>query len=331
VTSRFAKNVVYFALGFLLFELVRRTLVPPVPGPIEKGLAPLLAQRNDCSVLVVGPSYVASQILPEVFNREAERIRLRERICRFGTAQLRGYELRRVLERLLEHDWPRLKVVVIDITLGDGIAFEPENWMKPRVVEWHTLGSVPWLLRYYDERRPLPLGDRLPRLLAHAKHLSAHYAEVGHGIELVGSFDFVERLRPDSGPLPKRRSSKASKRKRERGDAYRRHVQGMIEQGSKRRRNDGSAWALELRELVRARGKEAYFLIAPVLYSPAIPKQALRGKDRIVLFDYNDPRRYPELYEERVRGRTSHLNKTGSTRYSELFARELKEFRQRKR
>jgi hypothetical protein len=329
VALRFAKNLAYFALGFLTFELLRRTLVPPVPGPIEKQLAPLLAERNDCSILALGPSYVDRQILPEVFNHEAERIRLRERICTYGASGLRGYELRRVLERLLAHDWPRLKLVVIDITLGNSIDFDPENWMKPRVVEWHTLEAVPWLMSYYDERRPLPLGDALPRLLAHAKHLSAHYAEVGHGLELVASVNLVERLRPKSVLEPKRGSHQTGKRH---GRSYRRHVKGMIERRRKRGPRTGdSGWALELRELVRARDKEAYFLIAPVLYSPAVPRRALRGKDRLVVFDFNDPRRYPELYEPNVRGNTSHLNKTGSVRYSELFARELKKLRRRRR
>jgi hypothetical protein len=327
---RFGKNVAYVAIGFLLFELVRRALVPPVPGPIERELASVLAQRSSCTVLAVGPSYVKSQIVPDAFNREAERIGLRERICKYGASSLRGYELRTVLERLLEHEWPRLKLVLIDITLGDGIDFEPENWLNPRLVEWHTLESMPWLLAYYDEREPLPLGDKLPRLVSHAKHLLAHYAEVGKGVEMLGSVDLLERFRPKSEPAAQSEAERAERRPR--GARYERQVRNLIERRGKRGRNNvDSGWALELRSLVRAHDKEAYFLVAPVLYTARIPRRARRGKDRLVVFDFNDPERYPELYEERVRGNTSHLSRAGSIRYTELLARELKELERRQR
>ncbi|HEX6273803.1 MAG TPA: hypothetical protein VFZ53_12225 [Polyangiaceae bacterium] len=326
---RFGKNVAYFALGFLMFELVRRALVPPVPGPIERELATVLAQRSSCTVLAVGPSYVKSQIVPDAFDREADRIGLRERVCKYGASSLRGYELRKVLERLLEHDWPRLRLVLIDITLGDGIDFEPDNWLNPRLVEWHTLQSMPWLLAYY-EREPMPLGDKLPRLVSHAKHFLAHYAEVGHGIEWLGSLELLERFRPRSEPIAPGEAERAERRRR--GARYDRQVRKLIERRSKRERNAAdSGWALELRSLVRAHDKEAYFVVAPVLYSARVPKRARRGRDRLVVFDFNDPERYPELYEERVRGTTSHLNRRGSILYTELLARELEEHERRRR
>jgi hypothetical protein len=322
VLSLIVRNSTYFLLGFLLLDIARRATVLPVPRPIEQRMEPVLAERRSCSVLFVGPSYVESQIIPEDFNREADRIGLNERACKFGASGLRGYELRWSIERLLAHDWPRLRLVVVDITLGDSIGFDADNWLKPRMIEWHTVESFPWLLAYYDEREPLPFGDRISRLTAHAKHVAAHHLEIGRGLDALGSLKFLERFRPNVEPSTARRSSN---KWRLQGRRHERRIAKLI----RNRRRHGptygdSGWAMELREVVRSRGKEAWFLIAPVLGERSIPRRSVRGRDRLVVLDLNDPARFPELYTEDVRGRTHHLRGHGKRLYSERLAREIK-------
>jgi hypothetical protein len=324
---RLAKNAALFVLGFLLLLVLRRIVLPPAAWPLERQTAPLVAERFSCSVLFVGPSYVREQIYPRVFNAEAERIGLRAHACSFGTAQLRGYELRWLLERLLSYDWPRLELVVIDITLGDTLQFHEKNWMHPRVVEWHRSDAVPWLSGYYESslrRRPL---KTIPVLWAHAKHVGARHLELGQGVAALRTFRLLDRLRMaeagDRQPPARRRADKRPKKARPVGEKYEQEVDDL--RASKRRKDRAkSDWPLELRALVRERGKEAYFLIAPVLYHRAIPSRAISGRDRLVVFDFNDPEAYPELYRAEARGRTSHLNKEGSIEYSKLLARALK-------
>ena len=82
---------------------------------------------------------------------------------------------------------------------------------------------------------------------------------------------------------------------------------------------------------MRAHGKEAYFLIAPVLYHVKHPKQARRAEDGLVVLDFNDPENYPQLYERKVRGNTSHLTESGSRMYSKYLARSLKQLERRRR
>jgi len=331
VVTRFAKNLAYFLLGLLLADLGRRAVFSPLPGPIERGAAPLLAERRTCSVLFVGPSYVEAQIVPEAFNREAERIGLRARACKYGAAGMRAFELRLLLERLLSHDWPALEHVVIDITLGERVDFEPDNWLKPRLVEWHTRESIPWLFAYYERRGPLPFGESAALLWAHAKHLAAHHGQIGEGVERLGSLDLLERHRRKAELEPPRNGSGRA-RGRAYGEAYERLLAAKIEERRRRGPKYGdSEWALELRSLVRARDKEAFFLIAPVLYPSKVPKRAVRGRDRLVVLDFNDPIRFPELYEESARGNTSHLRGRGKVLYSELLARELKRLKRRSR
>ena len=46
------------------------------------------------------------------------------------------------------------------------------------------------------------------------------------------------------------------------------------------------------------------------------------------MLDYNDPDRYPELYEVEARGNTSHLASSGRVHYSRLLARDLAKLEQ---
>ncbi len=323
---RFAKNLSFTLLGFLLVL----ALLPRVPGPLEQRADPLLAERADCGVLFIGPSYVANQIEPDAFNREADRIGLDAHACKFGAPALRGFELRMWLERLLSHDWPRLRLVVVDITLGDEVGFNSENWLKPRVIEWHTLEALPWLMTYYEEREPLPLAKKVPELWAHAKHVGAHYLRIGEGVEGLGFVRIADGLRPKPSEKPRRegRVTDGRNRERVRGAAYRRRIENLRVRRANPRTGP-SDWPLELREVVRAHKKEAYFLIAPVLYNPRTPRRASTGGDRLVLLDFNQPDRFPELYREEVRGNTSHLRGEGPELYSALLAREIQRVERR--
>jgi hypothetical protein len=326
---RFAKNFAGFLLGLLLSVLARRALLPPIPGPLGKKAASVLAERASCNVLFLGPSYVASQFVPETFNREAERIGSRTRACKFGATALRGYELRMWLERFLAEDWPNLEIVVLDITLGDGLDFERANWFKPRVVEWHTWEAMPWLLDYYEQRERLPFLEQIPELWVHTKHLGAHYVELGQGVDALGALKLLERFRKKDAP-PSSEATRTSARERAeraaaRAPSLRRQISRLTALRARGPRVGDNGWALELQSVVRASGKKAYFLIAPVLYSPVVPQRKGRNprEGRFVVFDYADPERYPELYRIKARGNTSHLSASGREIYSSLLARDL--------
>src|SRR5262249_25390949 len=64
------------------------------------------------------------------------------------------------------------------------IGFEPQNWFKARMLEWHTLDSIPWLAAYY-RRDPRRWHEKLPEIRSHLEHVGAHYLLLGRGTELV--------------------------------------------------------------------------------------------------------------------------------------------------
>jgi hypothetical protein len=269
--------------------------------------------RPECRFLFVGPSYIRAQFLPEAFDAEAERIGLGGRSCKFGRSSLRGYEVRHELERLLSHDWPKLELVVIDTTLGSAkVGFQRDNWLKPRLIAWHTLDALPWLWKFY-ERDARSWHEKAPVVATHVEHVAANYAGLGRATSLLSGLADTEQEAPTQNePVSARKHDQLlrkltwSKRAFARDEKY-----------------GTSRWPLELRSLVRAHGAEAWFLHAPVWKTVRQPGRAHRGSDRLVLLDFNDPERFPELYRPKARGNTQHISPETYSVYSRLLAREV--------
>jgi hypothetical protein len=343
----------------------------------------LSEKRAWCQVFLIGPSY-ADMVVPSAFDDEAQRIGLNKRFCHLGRTGMVGFELEQEIEFALSHDWPKLELVLVDVTLGETIGFQEANWFKSRAVEWHTVAGMKWLLDHY---RGNP--KRWPKLriwVAHVRHLLAHYASLGRAPELVGwrepqkktprtrrrdnakraeiekrdaaaaERDAKERRAKKSRPEPEPQRTKAakararkaklakSKREASKADsakaevpkaetreerALRTHqsqVAELIEsnrESKKKPRYFDDAFIRRIRDKVRARGKEAFFVYAPVYYAPKLPISSERGKDPITLLRFNDPERFPELYLLSSRGRTSHLRVKARPIYARILADEL--------
>ena len=326
----FVRKALGFLVGFILTAALIHLFMPRRPGLVDKQFRKALAAREYCDVLFVGPSYVASNVDPEVFDDEAKAIGFPVRSCKFGVSALKGYELKLNIERLLEHDWPRLKLIVIDITLGIGVEFADDNWFKERVLEWHTWESIPWLFDYYDEKDARRWSKKGPLLWTHLEHVLARYTHLGGGRDLLEDARPLERLVERGGPKNvNARSSREIVRDEKTRVKRRAHARGVAllkKHKAKRRppkKSELGDWSLELRDQVRSHGLEAYFLLASVYTPETKPKQARRGRDRLVVLDFNDPARYPDLYRRDSRGFTHHLNRNGTVIYSRLLAREL--------
>jgi hypothetical protein len=329
--------------GFAVTAAALYAVVPRrvTPATLEEQEA--LADRKRCQVLFVGPSYVQSMVMPEVFNEEARRIGLPVHACKFGRKGLRGYEMRHYIQRLLQYEWPRLKLLIVDLTLRPRLGFEAENRFKRRMLEWHTFAAVPWLASFY-QRDPRPWRDKAPEIWSHTLHVGGNYLQLGRGAELLSELRLVDALagrrgatlpdvfEGDEGEEEDEEEPLEVKKRRSRRPIpeqhpdYRRRLKRIKHKKGKlleRGKTQPSEFASELREVIRGHGYEAYFLYAPVWVSNKPLRGSVRGEDRLVLLDFNDPFKYPELYREKHRGRTHHLNPEGSVVYSKLIAREL--------
>lgn len=345
-TGRFARNLAVACMSAGLALAALHSL-GPVPTPITLDAERVSKERERCEVLFVGPSYVVAQIHPRVFDRKARKLGHKVRSCIFGGTGLRATELRVHLENLLDQPWPRLSLVVIDVTLGDEPRFDPENWFHPRSVQWHTWQSAVWIYEYYREHAWHVGGEQVTGELVinHLKHLGANYLNVGvgvHKVSLLGILSRMQRLAGRDVPLPTSQEEQyyaddlatRDEKKREQSRVYVEQTTDAVHAGrvarlvrkKQRRMRDverEGAWLEELRTMVRQHGSEAYFLQAPVW--KALPGRIAQvsKNDPLVFLDFDDPKAYPQLYEPRNRGRSNHVSWYGGVVYSKLLAIEI--------
>lgn len=319
------RGTVYFLGGFAPVAMVLYALVAQ---DAEGAFDATFQAARSCNVLFVGPSYVRDGVFPHVFDREAKKLGSELHACKYALSSLKGYEVQRDLEVLLRERWPRLELVVVDITLGSGVSFEKDNWFKARVVDWHTFGSVRWLYTYYREQGLRGLA--LARTLApHYAHVALNYLGVGRGVALLEQARLLDRRR--TTPRHVRRdyevrtlSVRATRRLR--GPEYESQLQTLRDAKLAAQANHeevSDTWARELERVVRDHGYDVAFLLAPVLTVKQPPPATRPGARPLTILDFDDPRAYPELYASDCRGYTSHLNERGADVYSRLLAREI--------
>jgi hypothetical protein len=320
------RNLACF-LGALVLTSAALYAVVPHERPV---LDEVLAKSGSCQVLVVGPSYVQMGIHEAEFDAESRRIGLDLKSCVFAQGALQGYEVRHSLELLLSHEWPKLEHLIIDITLGESVRFDQGNWFKPRFVDWHTWESVPWLLSYYERQRG-SLTRYAPQLLKHVQHLLMNYLGIGRGLRVLQRTPELVTEADDpalDAPAVRERSGKRNENEIDDYPGLLRRLTREKRALRKARETAPDVWPQQLRALVRRyQRKDPIFLISPILASRALPRGAVSSKRRLVVLDFQDPARYPELYTEDVRGRTHHLKGEGPTHYSRLLARELHAWR----
>jgi hypothetical protein len=304
-------NTLFACLAFLTMAAALRWLMPVALTADQREEEHTLRPRGECTVLFLGPSYV-KQIDLRAFDAAASRLGFEARACKLGRSSLRGVELERELDSLLNYPWPNLKLVVVDVTLDDTIEFKERNWFKRRLVDWHDWQGVNRLVRFFTrDRRPWQKQAR--EVWAHARHLMANYVVLGRGADWLATLTTHREREVDSIP-PKRRGEYTQRLRRLK---WARHQQ------RRKPTYESSSWPLELRKRIRSHGYEAVFLYAPVWRVKRLPARAVVGRERLTYLDFADPDRYPELYIESARGTTHHLTPSAYKPYSKRIAEEL--------
>jgi hypothetical protein len=314
-----ALKAVLAALGFVGTVLALHAFAPKVRD--DEGEFEQMAKY--CEVLFVGPSYVRSQVFPAVVDAEADRLGKPFRSCKFARTAMYGYEQKWELDRLLSHSWPKLRLVVFDVTTGDKTGVKRENLFNPRVIQWHDVGQLSWFAERADRS-----DDRAAvffEAVEHVEHFVAHQLLLGQGAVHLQQAGETEEERLEKLLRRGRNPPRPTK-------ADRRKNIGRVKQAAKKKQKvladkpadkDLTRWALELRELVRAHGVEGQALLAPVWGARLVRSEPAEGVDPMVVHDFNDPGRYPQLYDIDARGWGSHLNESGSYEYSKLLAKSV--------
>jgi hypothetical protein len=317
-------------LGFVLGLLATAALFYRFVQPSDPAFEAAFAEASRCNVLFVGPSYLEVGLKTEVFDAETRALGHPLRSCMFTRSALRSYELKHDLEQLMNHRWPALRQVAVDMTLfPGGVGFERQNWFNPRTVHWHTWDGLTWLYRHYRAGKK-SWRERAPELVGHLQHVAMNYLGIGRGGVILTRARKVERLlgwetgqeKPrEVNRLPRFR--KKVKLSDEEAEAATRRLAQEKASARARRPSDDDSWARELEPVIRARRFEPVFLYSPVYVNRMPPRLTRTGKKPLVFLDFDDPDRYPELYEPDSRGRTAHLSDEGAEHYSRILAKEL--------
>jgi hypothetical protein len=265
-------------------------------------------------------------VLPDVIDEESRRRGNPIRSCKVARTAMKGYEIKRELDILLDKPWPKLKLVMIDITLGSDNRFNVKNDYTPRVLRWHTWEFLPWYLEHLDGERiknQNPIRAYSSRLLRHFKHFAVNQLLVGRGAEHLAT---LSEAPPKERWVYKPPTSEEKIRKRRRTNDKRvRELRKQIQVPSQRDAKLRGEWFLELRDLTRSHGVEADALFAPVWRYHPLSKNVFPKNDPPVVHDYADPEKYPILYKFGAHTGSEHLSHSGSHDYSTLLGRDLAE------
>lgn len=319
-------RLLWTMLGLASGLIVLGSIAPRPEEPIHREARQL---GKYCEVLFVGPSYVNSQVLPDVIDAEAARRGVPLKSCKYARTSLKGFELRLVLDTLLREQWPHLKLVVVDITLGPDTRFAERNAYTSRVLRWHTWDFLRWYLDHTQGQKVARSGlarktDLAERFSMHLKHVVVNTLLVGRGSEHLTALSEHPTEKPWIYKPPTKKKA-LQKQARENKKRVKTLLRRREEKRTRIAPHAMGGWLKELRDVVRSHGVEADGLIAPV-WSPAyVSSKPFPDGDPPVVHAFDDPIKYPVLYRSDSHTKSEHLSSKGSHHYSVLLGSVLAE------
>lgn len=312
-----ARNSALFLAGFLGVVAAQQfRLAVPRSGEVVKKWRHIGEHGGRYSLIFAGSSRVAHHFIPEQFDSSLRASGIECRSFNFGIGGMFPPESFYVLRNLLESSRTKPRWVAIDLMEFRPIA--PGNEESERAVAWHDWRHTGLALQMTATR-----GDASPwgSPAYHARLFATRTVALGRwqdAVQRVGKFgDWKFEKLTDTGfePMEKRRMS-ALELAEFRSAIARLKASGTpIEMPAPYRQE-----LLSLVEFVRSHGAEPVFVVAPV-------PQPVRFRDwppsGVKQFAYDDPARYPQLFEEEDRYDSGHLLESGAKKFTAIFANEF--------
>jgi hypothetical protein len=320
---RIVRSLAAFVLGLSLSCAALRAIARRNPSETGGMLEHLAARGSEYDLLVIGPSFVRIHFLPPLFDRRMHENGVDLVSFGFGMSGLTGAEMDYYIERILEMPLPKLKWVLIDVTLSQEPRLDRGNWWNRRVIAWHVPEEYPALQRGVLAAKG-ELWPKLARLATHARHVLLNVGNVGEGVYALNHAVWTSSQRVQ----PRSRfhlGSSAHGRPNKKAEAYQRHARehtaasARLSKARKQPPRRNNAFALKWRDAFRARGVDTFFVISPVLTDARIPSK-VRGARSLHVLDFNDPEKYPALYDPKLRYEPVHFVYDGAVLYTETLA-----------
>jgi len=333
LTKSLAKNSLYGAIAlvaFLTASFVIHSLLPPVvPKGIAAKLEFFVQHKDEFDTLIVGTSRLYYSISPELFDQTTRENGFPTRTFNFGIDGMHPPENFYVLEQILKTKPRKLKWVVLEMA---DIQTKWDNILgTQRLVYWHdwprtalTLkkalnprGNANWLIK--TTRLWLARRDLFSNLFLFGKQFS----NAGRAADLFPS-EKRERFRDaevELGPrrdgyriagdaMSPERAALFQARLAQEVSAAPRFLDPATEEGYR-------TAASQLREA----GAAPLFVVAPILFQSTV--RFRNSPPPAPLVSFNDSRKFPALYDTRVRIDDAHLTSEGAAEFTRLLAQEF--------
>ena len=318
-------------LAFIATSALIHALLPPmVPKGIAAKLEFFTQHKDEFDTVIVGTSRLYYSISPEIFDKTTRENGLPTRTFNFGIDGMHPPENFYVLEQILKTKPRNLKWVVLE--MGD-IQTKWDNILgTQRAVYWHdwprtalTLkkamnprGNAQWFIKV--TRLWLARRDLVSNLTLFGKR----FTNVGRAAEFLPS-EKRERFRDadlELGPhrdgyrragdamSPERAAFFQQRLAQEVSEARQKFLDPATEQGYRKS-------AAQIRQA----GAAPLFVVVPVIFQSIA--RFRQSPAPAPLISFNDSRKFPQLYDTRVRIDDGHLTNEGAAEFTRLLAQEF--------
>jgi len=311
--------------------LLRGTAPLDTRFPDNDRLAFLLEHAADFDLVFVGNSRIYRGIVPAEFDARLAEHGLSVRSFNLGMPGMRAFEADLAVRYLVREAGHHLKTVVI----GPG-DFSPKilDWEKGtrRTTAWHTGSQTAAVLGSTWELE-LPASERADLARRHLGYFLRREANHGEGARMLVSWIGDSRLTEAEETLIRRDAgfqgldgltNPVIVDRRRRFEAGRAAFSRQVERNAARRRGFAApvrrslATLVRLGQAVRSGGPEPVLLYGPGRghYARVTAEQA----GGLPFLSFDDPSRYPELFDPDLRFDSSHLSRAGASVYTRLLA-----------
>lgn len=333
---RYFKLCLLFLLSFILSALVLNQAIPTEPVPSNLAFVSFkynnyFKNKDKYDTLFIGSSRICNQVIPQEFDRTTKFLGKATNSYNFGIPAMRALPSYFLLKELLATQPKNLKWVFIETDLDS--FYEPiENARNNRSIYWHNKENTLFALDRIIDDDSESFTKKIALVGSHLIPFVYNQINVGRLFNSTISQPFShpqEEIAKDyifanNGYYPLDLQTEDPHRIAllENTKAYTQKVNLLAKKRKKEKLP--SASKLELLTLivdeVEAAGANPVFIIPPRMELKSELVFAYKEGYIPALLAFNDPNKYPDLYQLDLRHDLNHLNHQGSQKFSRLIA-----------
>lgn len=350
-TNRFFIYLFYCALflatfsggTFLIRILFPRPDIPPDIPVVSAKLRHFARHKDNYNTLFLGSSRTYRHVMPDLFDRSMAKEGYEINSFNLGIPALQLPEAHFYLNKILAMEPTKLEWVFVEYL--DGFTVRTENLSTTREIYWHRTKFTFFVTQaIFVSDYNLLL--KLQVIYSHFIPTLYHMTNVGEASRIIQEFllgDHREKLIDPISPLgPLEDGFLSLEEEHKTQDYYQNRHQNFLDniQSYKDKVNSLETQTVplettkphkalvleEMVESIEAIGATPLFLLAPSLdKQPDLIRAHSEGYVP-TLFLFNDPTKFPNLYDESRRFDRDHLNDEGSREYTKLLAQRFVEY-----